>query len=345
MKIKKVFFALFSVMILSASLSAAETKLSMELWGRYTADVSGMDINSSEISLARGYFSIEPAISDKIKGRFTLDFSSSDKYEYGVGIRMKYAYLDIKMPVPELSLQAGLIKTYFGAIYDWSYVSVQRPVDDIEKLVSSTDYGISFAGLIPAGFGEYQVAVYNGEGYSKTGTDIDANPAFAANIRIIPVTGVTIGGSVFYEDHSLVADPDSTVSDSLKICYAGMGRVVLGPVDIMGEYLMKKVDSSVAAGYMIMPVLKMNKILPAADIELLARYDWFDKNNDAAVVNDSYSAITGGLNWNIFRSPDSGKPAVFLQANWERTMYEDTSKADADKVYIQLRWLFSSTIK
>lgn len=332
---------LLFVFLAFTQVGAIESKVSMELWNRYTADLNGTEITKSYFSLERGYLGIEPTFSEKIKGRFTLDFFSSDKFEDGVGIKLKYAYLDFAMPVSDMSLQAGLIKTYFGTIYDWSYVTIQKSFDDKEKTVSSADYGISATGLLPAGFGEYAISLYNGEGYNKAGGDIDANPAFAFNLRLIPLTGITLGGSVLYEDHSLIADADSTVSDTVRMVYTGMGRVAFGPVDILAQYAAKDMDGSLGAGFMVMPVVKIGRIVSAVDMELVGRYDSYDKNTDAAETDDSYSRIVAGFNWNIFKNPDDGKPMVFVQTNWERTMYEDTSKDAADNVAVQLRYLFS----
>lgn len=320
---------------------AIESKVSMELWNRYTVDLNNTEISKSYFSLERGYLGIEPTFSDKIKGRFTLDFFSSDKFEDGVGIKMKYAYLDFAMPIQDMSFQAGLIKTYFGTIYDWSYPTIQKSFDDKEKIVSSADYGMSFNGLIPAGFGEYALSIYNGEGYSSIGGDIDANPAFAFNLRVIPLTGITIGGSVLYEDHSLLVDADSTVSDTVRMVYTGVGRVAFGPLDFWAQYAAKDIDGSTGAGLMVMPIIKLNKIASAVDVELVGRYDTFDKNTDADETDDSYSRIVAGFNWNLFKNQDDGKPMVFVQTNWERTMYEDTTKDATDNVAIQLRYLFS----
>jgi len=320
---------------------AIESKVSMELWNRYTVDLNNAEISKSYFSLERGYLGIEPTFSDKIKGRFTLDFFSSDKFEDGVGIKMKYAYLDFAMPIQDMSFQAGLIKTYFGTIYDWSYATIQKSFDDKEKIVSSADYGMSFNGLIPSGFGEYGLSIYNGEGYNKIGGDIDANPAFAVNLRLIPLTGITVGGSVIYEDHSLLVDADTSVSDTVRLAYTGVGRVAFGFFDIWAQYAAKDIDGSTGAGFMVMPLIKLNKISPAVDAELVGRYDTFDKNTDADETDDSYSRIVAGFNWNLFRNTDDGKPMVFVQTNWERTMYEDTTKDATDNVAVQLRYLFS----
>ncbi|MGE3063628.1 MAG: hypothetical protein AB7T10_08355 [bacterium] len=340
-KLGKTLLLVLLGLIAFSQVSAIESKVSMELWSRYTADLNGSEISKSYFSLERGYFGVEPAFSDKIKGRFTLDFFSSDKFEDGVGIKLKYAYIDFAMPLRDMSLQAGLIKTYFGTIYDWSYPTIQKSFDDKEKIVSSADYGISVNGLIPAGFGEYALSIYNGEGYNKTGGNIDANPAFAFNLRVIPLTGITLGGSVLYEDHSLLVDADTTISDTLRLVYTGVGRIAFGFLDIWAQYAAKDMDGNTGTGLMVMPILKINKLTSSLDMEIVGRYDTFDKNREAGETDDSYSRIIAGFNWNILKDANDGKPVIFVQTNWERTMYEDTTKDALDNVSVQLRYLFT----
>jgi len=346
--VKKVkFFSLFSLLliVIFTNLYSVETKFSAEFWSRYTADFSENQLVKSYFSLERGYIGLQPTFTDKIKGRFTIDLFSSDKFEDGAGIKLKYAYVDFKMPVNDMSLQAGLIKTYFGTIYDWNYATIEKSFDDKEKIVSSADYGLSMNGLIPSGFGEYALSIYNGEGYSKTGSDIDGNPALSLNLRIIPIVGITLGGSVLYENHSLIVKADSSLTDTVRLCYSGMGRISFGLIDIWGLYVAKNKDQETGAGFMIMPVLKLSKIANFIDMEIVGRYDMFDKNIDSAELNDSHNRIMAGFNWNILKDSKSGNPVIFLQTDWERTSYEDTTKAYVDNLSLQLRYLFSGKIK
>lgn len=319
------------------SIAAMETKLSMEIWNRYTMTMENSEITKSAFSVERGYFRLEPAFNDKVKGRFNLDFFSSDKFADGVGIKLKYAYLDFSLPIEDAKLSAGLIKHFFGTIYDWNYTSMKSPIEDAEKVVSSTDYGIAFNGLLPAGFGEYSLHVLNGEGYKKTGSALDINPAFGANLRLIPFTGITIGGSVYYTDATLL--DTAAVSDTVNLSYAGVGKLAFGPVSVLGEYLVKTVDNEQQKGYMVQPVLYLGKITPV-DVDIVARYDSWDPDNSTA--DDGHSRITGGLNYNIQRD-DKNTPQLLIQANFERTMYENGSDP-VDNVMLQLRWIFSGTI-
>ncbi|MEJ2356368.1 MAG: hypothetical protein P8Y62_10840, partial [candidate division WOR-3 bacterium] len=133
------------LIVVTASLTAMETKVSMTLWNRYTADLTGGELNESVFSLERGYFRVEPTFNDKIKGRFNIDLFSDDDALDGAGLKLKYAYLDFSevLPIPESKISAGLIKHYFGTIYDWEYISIQKALEDKEGVASSTDYGFA----------------------------------------------------------------------------------------------------------------------------------------------------------------------------------------------------------
>lgn len=316
--------------------TALETKLSMKLWNRYTAEMTDGDITKSEIALKRGYLRIEPKFSDRVKGRFNLDFFSDKDGLDGAGIKIKYAYLDFNnlLPIPESKVSAGLIKNYFGTIYDWDYTTIQKALEDVEGVMASTDYGLSFYGYLPRGYGEYAVSITNGEGYKNTGSEIDKNPALRSNIRFIPVPGITIGGSVSYEDE-FIEDPLTLK----ELDFAGVVHLNFGKFRLMAEYLTSQNGGFKQNGFMLMPVIDFNK-LTGFDLELVGRYDNWDPNIE--IDEDGHARIIGGINWYILRNTKN-KPLVSLQLNGERKIFEDEREA-VDSFMMQLRWSFSNTI-
>ena len=313
----------------SSGAAGPTTKVSMVLWNRYTADVSGGELNESEFSLERGYIRIEPKFSDKIKGRFNIDLFSDDDALDGAGLKLKYAYLDFAevLPIPESKISVGLIKHYFGTVYDWEYISIEKALEDKQGVAASTDYGIALYGYLPNGYGEYAVSVLNGEGYKKTGVDLDKEPEVAANLRVIPIPGIAIGGSVLYENDAYD-----------RLAYAGVGHFSKGAFELWAEYLVSEVSDVTSNGFMVMPIIKL-KGLTGVDVDLLGRFDMWDENTN--VDDDGYMTITAGLNWNLVRN-SKGKPMVFLQFQGAREMFEDDASSDIDKVMAQLQWKFSN---
>jgi len=313
------------------NLKGMETKISMTLWNRYTAEMVDGEPNKSAFTLERGYFRVEPTFNDKVKGRFNIDVFSSDKFTDGAGLKLKYAYLDFSnvLPIPESSINVGLVKHYFGTIYDWEYISIEKALEDKEGVAASTDYGLALFGYIPGGYGEYEISVLNGEGYKKTGGNLDKEPEFAGNIRIVPLPGVTLGGSVLYEN-----------DESERLAYAGVGHFSKGPFELWGEYLVQDKSDVTSSGFMVMPILKL-KSLTNIDVDIVGRFDMWDGNTD--VTDDGHMVVIGGLNWNLVRD-EKNAPQVFLQIQGEKTIFEDEIKSDINRLMIQLQWSFSNTI-
>ena len=181
----------------------------------------------------------------RMKGRF-VDIFSSDILKDGAGLKLKYAYLDFSnlIPIPDLTTTVGLQKVYFGSIYDWSYNLIGKAPTDEYKYANSADYGISLNGYLPGGWGEYQLGIYNGEGYKNYGSNLKDNidPAFLANLRIVPTAGLTIGGSVMTngsERKLKLADATENSSYNTQLLADGILRAAFGPLDIWAEYQYK----------------------------------------------------------------------------------------------------------
>lgn len=342
MKTKRI-MVLFLLGLIFISVFAGETKYGFEIWSRYQAtfeNESEFLLKKNQIFSPRGYFTVEPKLNDQIKGRLTLDFVSLKDGVEGASFRLKYAYLDFSnLPIKSSNLNFGLIKNYFGTIYDYDYPVYETELSDKEKVVNSADYGVSFNGLLPAGFGFYAFSVMNGEGYKKTDSSVDLNPAFLVNIRLIPIPGLTLGGSVLYEDKTLLSPEsiDSMISDSLRMAYVGVLKYNFNFLSLSFEYVSNRIDSIFGAGYSFVGLLNAYKLFELP-VELVARYDSWDKNLDND--NDMHQRIIAGTNFNFFK--DNG---VIMQLSYDRTMYEDTTKTDVNNVVFQMKWKFSNTIK
>ncbi|MDO9578129.1 MAG: hypothetical protein Q7J16_09610, partial [Candidatus Cloacimonadales bacterium] len=305
-----------------------------------------------QLSLERGYFRLEPVFSSKIKGRFNLDFFSTDGTSNGADIKLKYAYLDFSelIPLKDTKVTIGLMKTYFGTIYDWNYTTIDKDPSDKYKFVSSTDYGMGFSGYIPNGYGTYDIAVYNGEGYKKIGSNINKDMNFLGNIRVTPVAGVTVGGS-----YMMMTKHDSEIDDGtgtmiynpareVYSMMAGVGKFAYGPFSVLAQYLMKDKDKPNVDGYekvnttvlSLMPVFKVNN-----SFDIIARYDMYDPDTDAD--DDGENTLVAGVNYNIMRDAKNN-PTLLVQANYQTTTFEDESDAE-NAIMVQLRWIFSETMK
>jgi len=316
-------FAALCLMCLVHSLSALDTKLSGEFWGRLTnetakyKDASGNYVNKNAknyFSLERGYLGLETTFTTNTKARFTVDMFSSDAtHQYptdlvvpvdtlksgsldGAGLKLKYGYVDFAnlFPVPDLNLTVGLQKTYFGTIYDWNYTLIEKAPTDLYKVVNSSDYGVTLNGFVPHGLGEYALGIYNGEGYKKVGGSLADNISFAylANLRLTPIPGITLGGSYMTNsagrEKALSGDAANGKYEEQSLL-DGLGRFAYGPVDLWLEYIAKDVSFPQATGkdYTAtgLSVMPVLNLKPMLDlpVELIGRYDRWDESDRPSI--------------------------------------------------------------
>ena len=388
------------LLFIPIGLSCMETKLSGEFWGRWISEIAKRKdsegnyedkLVSNYLSLERGYLGLETKFSEQVKGRFTVDIFTTDKtYEYreyslvdstlsystksgsidGAGLKIKYAYVDFGglIPVKDMTLTAGMQKVYFGSIYDWSYTLIGKAPSDEHKVVSSSDLGITLNGYLPSGFGEYQLGIYNGEGYKKVGANLKENTDFAylGNLRVTPITGFTIGGSYMINTVERDKKLDGEIINSsyeeqkLTDIYT---RLAYGPVDLTGEYIIKDVDfpnvkdinktqTYTATGISIFPCLNLKAYLPY-DLQLVGCYDIWDESDrvETDKARNKVTASTIGVNYN-FMPDETDNPSMQLQLNYTTKKYdEDKShsdyadgKEDSSQINLQLKWKFANTL-
>jgi hypothetical protein len=351
---------------------AADTTLGMELWSRWTmssgisaADSSSSVIKNNSLALERGYLDLKTKFSEQTSARFTVDMFSTDAHKDGAGLKLKYAFMDFGdiIPIPDAKLSVGLQKVYFGTIYDWDYTLIGKAPSDEYKLANSADYGISVNGYLPSGFGEYALGVYNGEGYKNFGSNLkdNTNMEFLANLRLTPITGLTLGGSFMtnsVEREKALATDLPVSGYQTQILIDALARVAYGPAVFTVEYLSKDVEypnvndgskDYTASGISIIPVLNLRHYIEH-DVQLVGRYDRWDETDNASNKH-LLQAITGGINYNLMHN-DSYSPALQLQLNATHKSYDaDESAASYDHklkdsltVMAQLKWRFSSKL-
>jgi len=302
-------------------------------WFRMNMERYDGETEAMGFEVARGYFTFGHQFTPTISGKFNVDIYSSDKSSdaNGAGLKIKAAYLEYSGILPDAKLQAGVIKNYFGTIYDWSYLTIEKAPEDLNGITTSADAGVALAGYIPSGFGEYQLGVYNGGGYKKYNGNIDVNPAFVANVRFIPISGVTLGGSMHFSQYEIATDTLGGTENKNDMKIAGVLRGAYGPAELWGEYLMRKQDETQSSCIMVMPVVTF-----ANRFQILGRYDIWDPNAD--VDDDGYNLMVVGANYFLSKNT----PSTQIQVNWERATPELADAEPTDNFSVQLRWEFKS---
>ncbi len=351
---------------------AQETRLGGEIWNRWTyqsgkSATSGDNVTKKNyFAVERGYLDLRTKFSEATSARFTVDMFSTDALKDGAGLKLKYGFVDFNgiIPVEDMTLTAGLQKVYFGTLYDWDYTLIGKAPADEYKIANSADFGLSVNGYLPSGLGEYAIGIYNGEGYKVFGSNFKDNNTmeFLGNIRITPITGVTIGGSFMtnsVEREKALADDTPVAGYQTQNLMDGMARLAFGPLNLWVEYISKAVEypnvsdgskDYTANGIMIMPVVSLHKII-GQDFQVIGRYDRWDETDNASNKH-LLNAITGGVNYN-FMHDASFNPRMQLQLNLTQKTYDEDESAasyanqmkDSTTVMMQLKYRFSSTIK
>ncbi len=357
------------ILITPVLISGLPTKVSGEMWGRWTNESAKYkDANNEYVfktsknyfSLERGYFGLETTFSENTKARFTVDMFSTDAtHQYptdlavpidtlknasidGAGLKLKYAYVDFArlFPVPELNLTVGLQKVYFGTIYDWNYSLIGKAPTDEYKVANSADYGITLNGYIPGGYGEYAVGAYNGEGYKKVASSLSDNTSFAylANLRLTPVPGVTVGGSYMTNsvrrDKKLSGDAPESKYEEQALLDAVL-RLNYSIVDLWGEYISKDMKFPNATGKDYTAtgfmIMPIVSLKPYLnkDFQLLFRYDVWDETDNPSSTS-FYKLNATTIGANYnFLHDASNVPAMQLQLNYTMKKYNEDDSAPA----------------
>jgi len=258
------------ILLSLAAMAFAEIKVETLAWFDYSVSA---DTNSGNGCVDKGgafyvprlYLTVQGDVgndwfSNPIKARFTVDFAKSQfdsTTSSTKSIPIKYAYFDYYLfsalgMKNEIVLSAGLLKSYFGYIADWSY---PIPVKDATEQYSavkpsaSADFGVMLSGKFMStednkdGIFKYYFQVLNSEGYEKLFTENSVqsdNLGLQFSGFVMPLIGLSIGGtyrSVNYNTSKQKQDAYAAVV-AVKNLRLGEGETAFTiPVDILFQYV------------------------------------------------------------------------------------------------------------
>ncbi|MGQ9707999.1 MAG: hypothetical protein ACUVUR_03885, partial [bacterium] len=296
------------------------------------------------------------------------------------------AYADLTLPfINDFYLTAGLQKHYFGLIYSWDYTHPEKSLADDQGVCASADYGITVNGFLPKGFGELQLGLYNGEGYKYGGRYVNLSPELLANLRLTPITGLTVGVSVFANnadaaqykndrkgrDHTGSYFMNADTSNANRLAFAPMFRLVFGPVSLLGEYIgynytrrysYYQLNRDSANNIVDSTLIEENKkyefsgadLLPVITllnrkVEIYGRFSLGNRREqkgDSIVVNNDKSFVRYGVGFNYHLVRRAkGKPGLEFQFAWQRTQPNRKETKPSDLFVAQMRFEWNSVIK
>lgn len=324
---------------------------------RYTYDnpfnpdtMSGKD-RANAFSIERGYLRWKTGTKPvSVSGTVDITMKSKATSASDWNVRLKYAQADWSLPyvdkaLPDAKLTLGLQKVYFGTTDIWEYPLIEKSLEDVHGKISSADLGLGFYGLLPAGYGDLAVQLFNGPGYSSA-VENDVNKALNANLSLVPPAvipglGIMLKGSYWMDMNRVkyfsAADSETLSVDLDRNRYAVVGQLKYRWLTVLGEYLGtqdgKTPDNAVTEGK---GWSVFGEIAPVRKFALLGRYDKWDKNvtdTTTAANTDAVKVLIAGLNWKV-------SSELLMQFNYQKTVYEDTARLPVDKFMVQAKYSF-----
>ena len=311
----------------ASALEVGESEFYGYTWVRYTYEKEDGGESENEFDIERVYLRWKMKLDDKVSSKITVQVSPKEyaqskwdaKKEDNESIAdwrwvLKDAYVDLGQYIPDGKIRIGLQKTYFGVIDKWDYPLIESDLEGKQKLLSSRDTGIGVVGYMPAGFGEYALAVYNGTGYKHI-EDNDAK-AVCGSISIIPAPGLTLRASAY------TGKKNEDEQDMKR--YAAVARFARGNFSSFFEYLWSKDGDTDGRGYSLFADYGLTDKLAIA-----GRIDKWDADDDAA--GDKINRYIAGFNYDLAKN-------VLLQVNYQREDEETKSDANIWKVQTKFSW-------
>jgi Phosphate-selective porin O and P len=313
-------------------------------------DADGNVIRKNSFDVSRAYINFTGNISHVIAFRITPDIareSSSGPSLSGSNVfRLKYAYLQANLDewtTRGTYVKFGLQQTpwidYEEGIYRYRF---QGPTFvDRAGYLASSDYGAGFHYNFAKNYGDFQVGVYNGEGYSKA--EANDHKAFQIRASFRPLAaGAPIGRgfrvSIFYDGDNYVAGGERRrliANTTFEHKYLNMGFDFLDAHDqTSGKAGTPDVEAR-GFSFWATPRTKMG-------LEALFRFDHLTPNTSSAFVTGStapnatttfdsqtQSRMIFGL---AYWFPHEGSVSSALMVDWDAQIFRNIATTQPVRV-------------
>ncbi|MCE5301042.1 MAG: hypothetical protein LLG37_09275 [Spirochaetia bacterium] len=320
-KVTAVLAAMIVVLSFSAMASAAvDSKFYGYQWVRYQFYQEGASAvsltASSTFSIPRTYLRWKVTDAELgYSGNLTLDVNMTkggqENQKIDWAAWMKYGYVELtNIPMlkdADITVRLGQQKVYFGTIDSWEYPMIEKNIDDKLKVCSSADMGVALDGNIPGGWGNYQLALYNGIGYKNL--DSNMEKAYNASLLVTPIPGIYVRGSYLQQITSALGMSGNSVKDKRATAVVVGGAT--GPIEGSVEYLVSCDDSAASASKTGVTVGVSTylgvKVINPVSVHLR----WDTWNPDTKAVRDEMNMIAVGTNVQLAGT------GVVLQLNYQ----------------------------
>lgn len=274
------------------------------------------------------------------RGKITDNWSCYFSYNFANTGKILEAYTDYTF-LPELKVRLGQFKTMFTIenplspcdmelinVYSQAtnYLAGYNGSDPLYGSNAGRDLGIMLYGDLFSQFVSYKLAVMNGQGINKK--DGNKQKDLVGNLMIHPLDWLTLCGSFIKGTGCAVAEsainPQIHIGDNYTRNRWAIGALIkTSPINVRTEY-MKGKDGHVRSegGYVTASI----HVLPKVD--LIASYDYFNKNTQAVDKQTNYVA---GFHWWFY-------PKCRLQMQYTRCKPNQGEASNLLQAQIQVRF-------
>lgn len=256
----------------------------------------------------RIYFTYDSDFSGNFSTRFRLEADQSALSSDGkISVFVKDAYLRWKNIFAGSDLFFGIQPTPAFEISEsvWGYRSLEKTILDHRGIVNSRDLGVSLRGkLVESGVLQYWLLIADGNGNRP---ENDKYKRYYAHIHIKPTQHLQL---TFYADYNArpqIANPFSSGSkiNNEIITYAAfVGYGIPASLNVGVESFLQTTANGYNTGASLTTkhaggISVFGSALISEQVELLARFDYFDPNLENDAKGDSRNFVLGGLAWKV----------------------------------------------
>jgi hypothetical protein len=288
-------------------------------------DADGNEFSPNAFNVRRAYINIRGSVSDLISFRLTPDIKRESDLGSALNgsltFRIKYAFaqfdLDEWLPAGT-RVRMGIHQTPYlesqESVYRYRFQGTTFA--EREGLFSSADAGISFRSMLPNDYGDFQIGIYNGEGYTRAEANQQKSIQMRATVRPLPdadgpIRGLRVTG--FYNH-------DNTLTNAPRRWTILAAMFEHERFNAGFDFMTKKTSVSAelpqlnGRGYSVFVTPFVNG--KGVGWEGLLRYDRFDQHLDEDGMR--HRLIAGGAYW--FPHP-GGSAVAALLFDYEQVLF------------------------
>ena len=326
---------------------AEETRVTIgaTFYTNYSISMEDADEDRNAFEVSRAYFTANMDLEDDWSARLTLETRRNDAAgDSELEVYYKYAYAEYG-GFADASITGGQIKTPWVPFDEglWGYRMEGEVFTAREGYLSSADLGISFRRDLFENYGEYHVAILNGEGTRNPERAGAAGKfkSLQARITVVPfpddpfLTGLKIHQFI---DVGQYASDEQRLRELLAVTFHTehyrVGLQYLWARD--PEYRMASVHPSLSTtpstreqtgqGFSLWGHLGLGVFGGPEELAVVGRFDQLDPSEK--ISQDSHARGIIGVSYR------ASKNTLFL-LDWERTVYEETDgRADESILFL-----------